>query len=419
MKKFALYFALGVVSCGFAFSQTYNVLFNFDGYDGAAPSYLVFDGAGNLYGVGGGGSNECGAAFGCGTIFELSPSNGSWTEKVLYYFCSSGNCVDGVFPNGGIVLDKAGNIYGTTSTGGALGGGVVFEISPNGIETVLYQFCANSPQDCPGGSTPRAGLVMDSSGNLYGTTFYGGNCYIGNVGCGVVFELSPPSVQGGAWAETILYNFCSVNANCPDGAYPAYGNTLTFDRFGNLYGMTGYYGSNKGNCCGTIYKLSPQGNTWVYTVLYAPSDPAGLEGPLSLDGSGTIYGVFNGNSVYQYGGAFRLNAEGHPSIFGFSNWSDGSLPETGVVLDTQNHALYGTTQYGGIDYGTVFKLAGRPPLETVLHNFCSETGCADGQYPYALIEDGLGNLFGTTINGGTGTCSLFTNGCGLVFEITP
>ncbi len=401
-----------LVSRGIATGQTYNVLHSFNGSDGAGPISLVFDSYGNLYESAGGGISGCGNA-GCGVIFRLSPSNGGWVETVVFAFCSDTGCPGGFTLNAGLVIDKAGSLYGTAQ-GGALGGGLVFQIS-GGTETVLYNFCAQT--NCADGAGPQSGLAIDASGNLYGTTWGGGTCKISSSGCGVVFELSPPSTQGAAWTETILYNFCSVNTDCPDGAHPVYGGNLAIDKSGSLYGMT-QYGGNSATCCGTIYKVSPTVNGWNYSVLYAPSQNAATRGPLSLDSADNIYGAFEENSLYKNGGVFRLDARGQVSDFGFVSLADGAGPETGVVVDDNNPALYGVTLYGGIEYGTVFEVVGRPRREIVLHNFCSQTGCADGQSPYALIENQSGQLFGTTVNGGI-ACSVYPDGCGVVFELTP
>src|ERR1700722_7656998 len=165
--------------------------------DGANPvAGLVMDSSGNLYGTApGGGANYN------GVIFKLAPDG---TETTLYTFCPLANCPDGQEPAGGLILDSSGNLYGMTEGGGAQGSGTVFELAPNGTETVLYSFC--SRKNCSDGSFPVPGLVMDSAGNLYGTTQYGGK---GGNQLGVVFRLAPNGV------EKVLHNFCS-QANCAD-----------------------------------------------------------------------------------------------------------------------------------------------------------------------------------------------------------
>ena len=195
MKKTACYVAVIVLTAGSVFAQTYNVLWNFGGApnDGAGPvSNLVADKAGNLYGTTQFGGNAtsfmCVADGGCGTIFELSPNGeGGWVESVLYSFCTNyqnNACLDGSFPKAGLAFDAAGNLYGTTTSGGVCNAlsecGVVFELSAAQTvgnpwtETVLYEFCSNDYPTCLDGSDPAGHLTFDSSGNLYGTTTTGG-----------------------------------------------------------------------------------------------------------------------------------------------------------------------------------------------------------------------------------------------------
>jgi uncharacterized repeat protein (TIGR03803 family) len=249
--------------------------------DGAEPhASLVFDTAGNLYGttVGGG-------AFGEGVVFQLTPgANGQWSETVLYSFCSASGCSDGSQPLAGLVFDTAGNLYGTTSVGGD-NYGTVFELAPavNGqwTETVLHSF------NFVDGANPVAGVILDAAGNVYGTTESGGvqSC---SGGCGAVFQLSPGT--NGQWTETALYNFCSAH-KCKDGANPT--ANLTFDAAGNLLGTTssgGYCGG-----CGTVFKLSPGANgQWTETVLRlfgAGAQPKGPFGGVILDTAGNLYGT--------------------------------------------------------------------------------------------------------------------------------
>ena len=190
----------GSYSAGIAFQMSTKgsetVLYNFSGgSDGGRPlSVLVADGAGNLYGTTIGGGSNCGID-GCGTVFELSPNGGGWTQKTLYVFCQKSQCADGWTPvSGPLVLDRAGNIYGTTTEGGnpgcnRVGCGLVYKLDPSGNETVLYSFTGAAD-----GAYPAAGLLMDESGNLYGTAALGGDLkcpHENGQGCGVVFELSP------------------------------------------------------------------------------------------------------------------------------------------------------------------------------------------------------------------------------------
>jgi uncharacterized repeat protein (TIGR03803 family) len=221
--------------------------------DGAGSvAGLIFDANGNLYGttqLGGTGSG-CKAS-GCGAVFELIPDNGKWTEKVLYSFCRTSGCSDGWFPRAGLIFDSAGNLYGTTFYGGTngeqcypTGCGTVFELTPdNGkwTEKVLYRFCANS--SCFDGGFPTGGVIFDTAGNLYGTTRFGGTYFYGTV-----FELTP---HNGKWTEKVLHSFVG---NGSDGVGPYAG--LIFDPAGNLYSTTFAGGAGLG-LYGTVFEIIP------------------------------------------------------------------------------------------------------------------------------------------------------------------
>ncbi len=227
------------------------VLHNFGtGVGGLSPqSALISDAAGNLYGT----TSE-GGTYGGGTAFELSPAaGGGWTETVLHNFNQNGT--DGAFPDAGLVFDAAGNLYGTTSAGGLYYDGTVFELSPavggGWTETMLHNFIDNGTD----GVRPEAGLIFDAAGNLYGTTITGGtnycNGYFGN-SCGTVFQLSP--TEGGGWTETVLHNFID---NGTDGWQPYAG--LIFDAAGNLYGTTILGGTY--NCVGPLVAVAAQSSS--------------------------------------------------------------------------------------------------------------------------------------------------------------
>jgi len=234
--------------------QTEKILYTFTGgTDGGTPyAGLISDSKGNLYGTTyGGGSSTCQ----CGTVFELSPgSNGTWSEKVLYAF--TGYPSDGAGPLAAVISDSKGNFYGTTTGGGAYGEGVVFELTPGAnntwAEKVLYSF-GFGPAD---GLIPYGGVVQDSAGNLYGSTYYGGT-----YGVGTVFELSLGS--NGSWTEKVLYTFTGVN----DGSAPL--GRLIFDGAGNLYGTTTYagprdYGSVFDTDARVQWQLGPEDNLRVH-----------------------------------------------------------------------------------------------------------------------------------------------------------
>ncbi len=245
------------------------------GADGSNPygATLVFDSAGNLYGTTyGGGGGSCPA--GCGVVFKLTPSGGGWTQSVIYTFTGAG---DGASPWAGVTLDQAGNLYGTTSVGGAYGNGTVYELSPSGsgyTQKTLHSF-----QLTPDGGNPYSGLIFDRSGNLYGATQYGGSGR-----GGTVFEMSP---SGGSWNYAVLYSFNGSGGGLAKGPV---GN-LVFDSAGNIYGSTAGDGAYR---FGAVFKLTNTGSGWTYTSLHDFTN--GLDGgsPRSnivFDAAGNMYGT--------------------------------------------------------------------------------------------------------------------------------
>ncbi len=239
---------------------------DFDFSDGELPEGdLLLDPAGNLYGT------TCfGGANGSGTVFKLTPSDGAWGLAVLHSFTGR---YDGGCPTSGVVLDAAGNVYGTAYYGGAHGDGVIYQVTPSGSESVLYSFTDGSD-----GRLPYAGVIFDQSGNLYGATAFGG--FGGSGGSGVVFELSPGN---GGWSYTEIYSF-------PGDGWGAY-ERLVMDGNGNLYG-TIYRGSSSGY--GSVFKLTPSDGGWIYTSLHeftGGDDGANPYAGLVLDSSGNLYGA--------------------------------------------------------------------------------------------------------------------------------
>jgi uncharacterized repeat protein (TIGR03803 family) len=349
-------------------------------------------------------------------------------ESVLYSFCTQTNCTDGANPSAGLVFDQKGNLYGTTSYGGAYnssdcdhdynhGCGVVFKLDPAGKETVLHSFCAQV--NCADGANPYAALIFDQKGNLYGTAWEGGaynnGCYPG-IGCGIVFKITPEG------KETVLYNFCA-QLYCTDGENPAAG--LVFDQKGNLYGTTSNGGIFNGcsDCgAGVVFKLTPKGKETVlhfFCSEWRCIDGRYPSGGLVSDLKGNFYGTAGSGGAYGYGVVFKLTPEGtYTVLYSFCalyNCPDGEYPSGALIFDQKGN-LYGTTESGGaLGGGTVFKLTldGR---ETVLYGFCKQNKCADGAWPGGLIFDQKGNLYGTAAYGGDPTCS---NGCGVAFKLTP
>jgi uncharacterized repeat protein (TIGR03803 family) len=272
----------------------YTVLYSFCSQsgctDGEYPAAgLVFDPKGNLYGstYNGGAYNAYCSDYGCGVVFKLTPK-GKYT--VLYSFCAQTNCADGAQPFAGLVFDQKGNLYATTYIGGAHNGGVVFKLTPKGKEIVLYSFCAEI--NCADGASPEAGLVFDQKGNLYGTTYRGGEPGSG----GVVFKLTPED------KETVLYSFCWQD-NCTDGDGPQAG--VIFDQKGNLYGTTEYGGEQYS---GVVFKITPEGQE---TVLYSSCGQRCAYGAypfagLIFDQKGNLYGTTQEGGDYEGGVVFKV-----------------------------------------------------------------------------------------------------------------
>jgi uncharacterized repeat protein (TIGR03803 family) len=405
--------------------------------DGGNPiGGLISDNTGALYGTTNGGG-----FYNSGAVFKLTPpstAGGAWTESVLYSFCSQTNCSDGDAPFAGLISDASGALYGTTTFGGSpvapFAGGTVFKLTPPSTaggawtESVLYNFCSQA--NCSDGGEPFAGLIMDASGALYGTTLLGGSPpVVQGVGPGTVFKLTPPSTAGGAWTERVLYSFCSQN-NCSDGVGLQAG--LISDASGALYGTTGGGGSA---AAGTVFKLTPPSTgagAWTESVLYSfcsqanCSDGSGPHGLIS-DASGALYGTTTAGGKqdcsrsYGCGIVFKLTppaAAGgswSESVLHSFTGSDGAEPFAGLIMDAAG-ALYGTSSggFGFFDVGTVFRLtppatAGGAWTESVLY-----FSGIDGASPEAgLIMDASGALYGTAAGGANTSCE---GGCGTVFK---
>jgi uncharacterized repeat protein (TIGR03803 family) len=362
-------------------------------------------------------------------------------ETVLYSF----NKTTGNVPFAGVTLDKNGNVYGTTAIGGDLsiclnnGCGVVYEIVHSSDGTwshrSIYTF-TGGPTD---GAFPSGTLVFDSRGQIFGTTYYGGNgsCNQGEFpGCGTVFELVHNPTGG--WTESVIYNFQGGN----DGAYPA--SNLIFDTQGNLYGTTTLGGSTT-PCvtytaptgCGTVFELSPNGSgAWTESVLYGFK--GGLDGVEPYGGvifneANDLFGttLSGGQSCSQYlsgldcGTVYKLRRTPtgwvKSSPYHFRGGTDGFEPQGSLAVDASGN-LYGTTYFGGITdpkfgNGTVYELTPNGSggwAETVLYRF---TGYEDGGYLTAGVTfDAAGNMFGLTFGGGT---SSQDSGGGTAYELSP
>jgi uncharacterized repeat protein (TIGR03803 family) len=342
------------------------VLHNFEGKDGVWPyPGLIFDKTGKLYGT-----TTSGGAHGVGTVFELThSSNGQWTERILHSFENNGK--DGYWPFGGLIFDTSGNLYGTTTKGGKSGYGTVFRLTRdthhNWTEKVLYSFAGGND-----GSKPCAGMTFDAAGNLYGTTYEGGGTGCKGLGCGTVFLLAPTGTL------EVLHSF---QDNGGDGNH-AFGGVI-LDPAGNVYGTTVYGPATSDfEGAGIVFQLTPGTNgEWVENVLYT------------------------------FCSAFEC--------------ADGNQPYASLIFDRAGN-LYGTTIYGGATGfdGNVFQLspgADGQWTESVLYDFCaSRYNCNDGIYPYAaVVFDVSGNLYGTTYAGTNSGSECDFDGCGIVFELMP
>jgi uncharacterized repeat protein (TIGR03803 family) len=381
-----------------AFAQTETVLHSFSGKDGQFPySNLIFDSSGNMYGT-----TSAGGATGNGTVFELSPNgSGGWTETVLYSFTGSA-----FYPDGGLVFDSKGNLYGTTYYGGAYKHGTVYQLKPNNgrwEERTLHSFDNNGKD----GTGPTCGLTFDSAGNLYGTTPTGGTA-----NGGTVFQLVEES--SGAWEERILYNFPN-SGNAAVNSWP-----VTFDAAGNLYGAVQ---AESPDNYGFIYELTPQSSgAWVYKTLltFDYSNGASPQTNLLIDSSGNVYGTAAEGGAASDGIAFKLSqaTKGQWSETILTNFNALASPYIGyplgnIAFDSAGN-IYGSTFEGGSDSdGTVFELSpvGNGTWEQILlHSFA---GGSDGSEPWGgVVVDSSGNVYGTTISGGVA-------GYGTVWEVTP
>ena len=392
---------------------------------------LVLDSAGNLYGT------TLSGGSGFGTVFELLRGATSFRLKLLYKFCSLSNCADGVSPTGMLILDTAGNLYGTTSGGGDTGHGIVFRLSPGNKRWKfqrLYSFCAaggtcadgSHPAGSDTGATGALAYVGESSGqrydgvsNLFGTTTEGGAN-----GAGVAFALGS---NGTVWTETVLYDFCS-QPNCGDGQLA--GNLIAKDSQ-KLYGTTA-----SGH--GSVFSLSAAAPKWTISTLYAFC-PLGscvdgdIPNALALDANGNLFGLTRQGGTGPKCGlsvgcgvafelAFSKRSGWQESVLynfcSLSSCSDGAQPSPGLVLDAADD-VFGVTNLGGSSNcfsdsqcGTAFEVQGT--IEQTLYTFCAQAGCnGEGTTPEAgPIMDSAGNLFGTTTFGGT-------YGGGSVYQLKP
>jgi uncharacterized repeat protein (TIGR03803 family) len=402
-KMASIAFGFCVASAILSPAQTLTTIVTFDGANGEQPYFgsLTQDTNGNIYGTtltGGTDTGNCsnGQGFGCGTIFQITPQGAFST---LYNFCSQPGCSDGLESFSALAHDSSGNLYGTTDAGGATFAGTVFKITPEGVLTTVYNFCGQS--NCADGSSPTSGLVS-LSGDLYGTTSSGGAN-----NAGTIFKVTPSGLL------TTLYSFCS-QPNCADGE-TVYDTMIEAN--GKLWGTTQAGGASN---FGTVFFITPAGR---FTTVHSFNsvDGAAPIGGLLRAANGNFYGTTSAGGTRDDGTIFKMTATGKlTTIYNFcanTDCPDGVAPLGGLVQGT-NGNFFGTTVDGGMNFrGTIFEITPAGKLTTI-YNFCSQTNCADGEFPYAgLIQASDGKLYGTTLQGGDLSCSS-PNGCGTVFSLT-
>jgi uncharacterized repeat protein (TIGR03803 family) len=324
------------------------------------------------------------------------------TTQVIYSF-AGGN--DGEYADTELVVDAAGNLYGTTVQGGKSASGTVFQLSPSGsgwTHTVLYNFTGGLD-----GGEPYKGVTLDAHGNLYGTAVTGGNgpC---EGGCGVTYMVTN---SGGRWTQTVIHNFTGA-----DGSGP--GSPVVLDKAGNVYGTTPTGGADG---LGVVYQLHNANGQWTLRIIHTFTGGAdgatGSAGRVAFDAAGNLYGVATTGGAHQAGVVYKLTPTptgewGQQTLYAFKDEPDSGFPYGGLVADKKNN-LYGTTYYSGAhDVGTVYRLSLRNGtwVETGLYSF---RGGSDGSSPISTLAfDKAGNLYGSASEGGA-TCS-----CGTIFELS-
>lgn len=403
--------ALCAVTAIGASAQTYNILATFTGANGSEPYYgsLVQGFDGSFYGTTYEGGN-CYASYGCGTVFRITPGG---VLTTIHTFCSQTTppvpCADGSFPEGGLALGADGNLYGTTTSGGAgcgsFGCGTIFKITPDGALTTLYKFpnVAGAPND------PLSTLMLATDGNFYGTT-YGG----GTENSGTAFKITPDGTF------TKIHNLCSSSPCRPGG--PTGGLA---EEYGKLYGTSTSGGpkctglsSDEG--CGTVFRIDLNGGP--LTILHNFSGPDGAFPAAAL--SEGIYGDFYGttagggaNHCYPSGCGtlFRVTPGGVlTTLYNFSGSTEGGWGPSGTLVQAADGNFYGTAEFSSVGYGTIFRITPAGTL-TVLHVFCAQGGaCDDGGAPLAGVVQGTdGKFYGTTYRGAASS----TKNLGTVYSL--
>lgn len=427
----ALVLVLLTVIGATAGAQTFRVIHKFTPQASVPLDGLTADSAGNLYGTTSSGGSFSGQCFtfgnGCGTVFRLALHNSSWIYTSIYNF-QWGD--DGAIPYAAPVFGPDGSLYGTTYYGGGsanctsdYGCGTVYELLPpasdcQGVlcywsEKVLYAFAVETIWD---GENPEARVNFDSAGNLYGTTYNGGNNMPFGPNYGTVYELTPSQ---GSWNETILRTFLGGYL-FGDISEPFSGVIL--DRSGNVYGTGDGSECGLRQGCGAVYELRPGQGTWTYQFIHQfnwPGDGLSPAGAPIWDAAGNMYGSTDGNGLSGNNGpsVWKLS----PTPNGWTEtilhaWSLGAEGGRGSLTMDADGNVYGVQSDFWQGPGSVFKLTNNNGVwvYTTLHQFSGE----DGEYPNgSLVVDGNGNIFGTTTYGGLVTPECYY-GCGVVFEIS-
>jgi uncharacterized repeat protein (TIGR03803 family) len=385
-----------------AWAAVPQIIYNFAGNNDGEylDSDLVIDGAGNLYGT-----SVQGGDFGSGTVFQLTPSANGWTHSVLYSFHGG---TDGGEPYKGVTVDSQGNLYGTAVTGGGGscegGCGVAYKLTHSGgvwTQTVIHTFTGGDD-----GSGPGTGLTLGRYGTLYGMTPTGGAN-----GQGVIFLLRP--MANGTWNLKVIHAFTGGT----DGAGGSAGRLLRYK--GSLYGVTTTGGAN---AKGVAFRLTHPTGGWQFTTLYAfqgQPDAGFPYGALTPDGQGNLYGTTYYDGANNLGSVYQLAPQPDGTwkesvLYSFKGGSDGSGSISNVVF-AKNGKMYGTTSAGGAscDCGVIFKLtpgSNGTWREYVTYRF---KGAPDGGFAYnGMVGDSAGNFYGTTVHGGT-------TDDGIIYKFTP
>jgi len=354
--------------------------------------------------------------FAAAAILSLAFAAHASTMTALYSFCQKENCKDGDQPSSPVLIDSAGNLYGTTLDGGTIDYGVVYELtfdsqSKKWVETVLTNFSSAGG----GGYKPYGPLIIDHAGNIYGTA--SATAFNVNNGAGLVYEL----VKSQGWKKQTLYTFCA-QAGCADGDAPSTGVTyvgqssgVPYDGVSPLYGTTAAGGTKD---YGVVFKLTPSKGKWTETVLHSFCQVNDCKdgkntSPVVADGSGLLWGTAQtvGPSILYKMSAANGAQEVVWNFCTKRNCADGD-GAGGIILDAAGH-IFGTDGFKGKkNHGVIYEMAGSKKLKfNILHNFCSLQNCTDGENSTSLVMDGSGNLFGVTLGGGT-------ENAGTIFKLT-